>query len=121
MILAIENRYYFREIPDFDEIGIILEEFRGGNVRYRHDVGDAVVQERLGMCRQRELLIAYADALVGIHLHDIKGLDDHFAPGQGEIRFEEISPFYKPHMTRILEIRPKVTKEELKKIPPIDE
>ena len=30
--MGIENRYHFHEIPDFEEVGIILKEFRGGRI-----------------------------------------------------------------------------------------
>jgi len=113
VFLGIENRYHFHEIPDFDEIGLILREFKGGNIRYWHDVGHARVQENLGRNSQRELLEAYSREMIGIHFHDVRGLDDHLAPGQGEIDFNEIKPFMKSSIIKILEVHPKVSREEL--------
>ena len=75
-----ENRYYFQEIPDFDEIGIILNEFDGGRIRCWHDVGHAAVQENLGICTQKDLLEAYSDKIIGMHLHDVENLHDHLSP-----------------------------------------
>jgi sugar phosphate isomerase/epimerase len=54
--------------------------------------------------------------MIGIHLHDIKGLDDHFAPGQGEMKFEKITPFLKPDIVRIIEVHSKVKRKELKRM-----
>lgn len=111
--LGIENRYHFHEIPDIEEIGIILREFEGGNVLYWHDVGHAAVQEQLGITAQKALLDAYAEKMVGIHFHDARGLDDHFSPGQGEIDFTAIIPFVKRDCIKLLEIHPKVERKEL--------
>ena len=113
VFIGIENRYHFHEIPDYEEIGIILSEFEGGNVRYWHDVGHAGVQENLGICRHKDLLDAYSDRMIGIHLHDVHGLNDHLSPGQGELNYEEIFPFLKPDLIKIMEVHPKVDKEEL--------
>jgi len=111
--LGIENRYHFHEIPNFDEIGIILGEFEGGKVRYWHDVGHAAVQEQLGISRHKDLLDAYSGKMIGIHFHDAKGLDDHFSPGQGEIDYGEITPFLKQNLIKVLEIHPKVERKDL--------
>ncbi len=111
--LGIENRYHFHEIPDIEEIGIILREFEGGNVLYWHDVGHAAVQEQLGINAQKALLDAYAEKMVGIHFHDARGLDDHFSPGQGDIDFTSIIPFVKRDCIKVLEIHPKVERTEL--------
>jgi sugar phosphate isomerase/epimerase len=113
VFLGIENRYHFHEIPNFEEIGIILREFEGGTVRYWHDVGHAAVQEQLGISRHKNLLDAYSGEMIGIHFHDAKGLDDHFSPGQGEIDYGEITPFLKQDLIKILEIHPKVGRNEL--------
>lgn len=112
--LGIENRYYPQEIPDFDEIGMILREFEGGRVCYWHDAGHAVVQENLGLCEQNKLLEAYSDRMIGVHIHDVNGLVDHLAPGSGRTRFEEIRPFVKPDHIKIMEIESSVGRDELR-------
>ena len=104
VILCIENRYYFHEIPSFDEIGLILKEFKGGSIRYWHDVGHAEVQGKLGMPGQLELLNSYSDNLAGVHIHDISGLEDHFSPGQGDFDFTILKESLKPSTVKILEI-----------------
>ena len=49
--LGVENRYYLHEIPDFDEIGMVLREFEGGKLRYWHDVGHAARTGKSGDIR----------------------------------------------------------------------
>ena len=111
--LGLENRYYFHEIPDFEELGMILGRFRSDNIGYWHDVGHAQVQEYKGITRQRELLEAYGDDLIGVHLHDAVGLDDHLAPGQGDVDFSILRPFLKRIHIKILEVHPMVSKRDL--------
>lgn len=113
LFLGIENRYHLHEIPDFDELEAILEQFHGGSIRYWHDVGHASAQENMGIIPQKDLLTAYSEMLIGIHLHDAEGLDDHLAPGQGEIDFKEIKPFLDPSHIRILEVHSTVGERDL--------
>ncbi len=113
LFLGIENRYHFHEIPNREEIGIILREFDGGNVRYWHDVGHAAVQENLGICAQQELLEAYSEKMIGMHIHDVIGVDDHYSPGQGELNYGEITPFLKRTTIKIFEVHSKVGREAL--------
>lgn len=111
--LGIENRYYFREYPDFDEIGYIFEKFKGANFGYWHDVGHAKVNENLGLINANLYLEAYGEKLLGVHLHDVKGYKDHFEPGSGSFDFEGIKKYLKPETLKIIEVHPKVTKEDL--------
>ncbi|MFH0844350.1 MAG: sugar phosphate isomerase/epimerase [Pseudomonadota bacterium] len=113
LFLGIENRYHFNEIPDFEELRIILDRFKGGNVGYWHDVGHAAAQEKMGIIPQRRLLEEYGERLIGIHLHDIRGLSDHLAPGKGALNFAEIKPFLKPSHLKIIEVHPHVSREDL--------
>lgn len=111
--LGIENRYHFHEIPDLEEIGLILGTFQGGNIRYWHDVGHAMAQQNMGLNRQRDLLERYSDEMVGIHLHDVRGLEDHLAPGHGEVDYSQVKPFMKPSTIAVLEVHRKVNRREL--------
>jgi sugar phosphate isomerase/epimerase len=114
VFLAVENRYHFHEMPDFEEIGLILDTFRGGALRYWHDVGHARVQENLGIVNQSALLTAYAGDLVGIHLHDVRGLDDHLPPGKGEVDFDKLLAEVPAEAVRVLEVQTTASREELR-------
>jgi len=76
-------------------------------------VGHAQVHENIGICKQEDLLDGYSGEMLGIHLHDIQGLDDHFAPGQGEMDFNEIRPFLRQDVIKIMEINSEVEREAL--------
>ena len=106
IILGIENRYHYHELPGPDDFEILFSEFRGGPLGYWHDTGHAHANERLGIIPGGEMLRRYSDHLVGIHLHDGVGLDDHLAPGKGEIDFEDIRPFLEKDMPVVVELKP---------------
>ena len=111
--IGIENRYFFEECPNFDEMGVIFDEFGGGRIGYWHDAGHAQVQENLGFQRVEEMLRAYGKFLVGFHLHDVKGHSDHHVPGIGEVDFELLKKYIKKDTVKILEIHPRETEKDL--------
>ena len=101
--LGIENRFYFREIPSFEETAKILERFQGANVFYWHDTGHAQLWENLGFVRHQDYLERYQQYLLGLHLHDIKGIQDHLAPGAGDFDFSVLKPYIKKDTIKTLE------------------
>jgi sugar phosphate isomerase/epimerase len=111
--VGIENRYDFRECPNFEEMAVIFEKFGGGRIGYWHDVGHAKVQENLGITGTKELLDAYGKYLVGVHLHDVKGYSDHHVPGIGEVDFDLLKTYLKKDTIKILEIHPRETEKDL--------
>ena len=111
--IGIENRYYFREYPNFDEIGVIFEKFGDGQIRYWHDVGHAKVQENLGITRPNQLLEAYGRFLIGVHLHDVNGYSDHHVPGSGGVDFDLLKKYLKDDTIKILEIHPRESEKDL--------
>ena len=106
IILGLENRYHYHELPGPDEFEILFSEFKGGPLGYWHDTGHAHANEKLGIIPGGEMLKRYSDHLVGIHLHDATGLDDHLAPGKGEIDFEPIRPFFEKDIPTVVELKP---------------
>jgi sugar phosphate isomerase/epimerase len=113
VMLGIENRYYLSEMPSKEEIGIILDRFKGGPIGYWHDTGHAVVFETLGILKHEELLKTFASSLIGIHLHDCQGMDDHKPPGKGEIDFAMVKRHIPEQAIKIMEIHRPATGQEI--------
>jgi len=114
IMLGIENRYYFNQVPDFEEMGIILKKFEGSNIRYWHDAGHAEAWQNLGLKKHEEWLKDYGKYLLGIHLHDCEGYEDHNAPGKGKVDFNMIKKYIKHETIKIVEVEPQVSEESLK-------
>lgn len=111
--VGVETRYHLSEIPLGEEIGMVLEEFAGGPIGYWHDTGHAAVAEALGAIRQKELLERYGARMIGIHLHDAQGVDDHLPPGRGGVDFEMVGEFLREGVLKVMEIHPPATGEEI--------
>lgn len=90
--LGIESRVQGWQIPTFAELGVLLNESDPAVVGFWYDCGHVQVLHNLGFHRHQEWLAAYADRIVGVHLHDTAGLRDHLLPGLGELDFDRILP-----------------------------
>lgn len=106
VVLGLENRYHFHELPCIDDFRMLLDEFRGAPIGYWHDTGHAHAASLLGLLPLGELPPGCQDRLVGMHLHDTRGLDDHLPPGAGEIDFASLQPLFKTGMPLVMELRP---------------
>ncbi len=113
ILLGLENRYHYQQIPDFEEIGLILKRFSGGSIRYWHDIGHAHVLERLGIIEPGSLLQSYGSLNVGVHIHDAIGTGDHRAPGTGEIDFVSLTDGIRCAPIKILEVHKKSRRLQL--------
>ncbi len=112
--LGIETRYYPNEIPDFQELGIIFKVFKNDEIVYWHDLGHGEVNERLGFTKHKKFLEKYKKRLYGMHIHDLKGIDDHLAPFTADMKFSIIKPYIDKHTLLVIEAHSQATHEELK-------
>ena len=113
LFLGVENRIYIHEVPTYDEIEKILAAFAGGNFRYWHDVGHATVHQNLGLVDINGVLDRLGKHLIGLHIHDAMGYDDHLAPGQGDTDFASLPPHLNPETIRVIETHPQASEETL--------
>lgn len=84
VVVGLENRYHYHEIPDVDEAKALLAGYPLDVVGYWHDTGHAEVLDRLGLVPLRRWLTELGGRCVGAHLHDVDGIVDHRAPGEGD-------------------------------------
>ena len=81
---------------------------------YGHDVGHAKVAERLGLARHLDFLERFQDRMIGMHIHGVKVLRDHFAPFVGDFDLGKVMPFIRKDLIKVIEASHSATKEELK-------
>jgi sugar phosphate isomerase/epimerase len=103
--LGLENRYHYHEIPLPDELDELLSMGCGDVVGYWHDVGHAQALENLGLGSHEEWLQRFAQRMVGVHLHDIVGLQDHLAAGLGCLDWDMIARYLPSDALRTCEFQ----------------
>ncbi|MBN1353928.1 MAG: TIM barrel protein [Candidatus Omnitrophica bacterium] len=113
--IALENRYYIKELPSLEEFKIIFELFDDERLFYWHDTGHAQIYENLSILKHEDYLETLSSRLLGMHLHDIILFDDHRAPGSGEFDFGRLKPFVKKDTIKVIEAHRASSKEEVER------
>lgn len=103
--LGLENRYHYHEIPLPAELGFLLEIGYDDVVGFWYDVGHAHALDQLGFFAHAEWLKRFASRIVGVHLHDVVGVDDHRAAGLGQVNWDMVAPYLPAEAMRTCEFQ----------------
>ena len=104
IMLGLETRFHFHEIPNMDEMAELLNEVQESLVGYWHDVGHAEVQQQLGFSLHEEWLSRFNHRMIGIHLHEVLGISDHQAPGKGKMNWGMVAKYLPQGAVKVSEI-----------------
>ena len=113
--LGLENRYHYYDIPTLPELGELLEMAGPDQLGFIYDVGHAQTLDRLGFFPHEDWLRLHSQRIIGVHFHDVKGVEDHFAPGLGDVNFDMIPPYLPQEAFLTLEVQAKNSPEQVKK------
>jgi sugar phosphate isomerase/epimerase len=111
--LGLENRYHLYNIPIPDEMAWLLEALNPDVTGFWYDVGHAQALDRLGIFPHETWLERFNHRLIGVHFHDVRGIDDHYAPGLGEVDWSLPARYLPQGIIRTLEVKPHNTPREV--------
>jgi HAD superfamily hydrolase (TIGR01549 family) len=112
--LGLENRYHYFDIPTLDEMGELLALAGPDRLGFIYDVGHAQTLDRLGFFPHEEWLRRYSSRIIEVHLHDVNGVNDHYAPGLGEVDYDKIASYLPEGALRTFELQPANSPEQVK-------
>ncbi len=78
------------------------------------DVGHAQALDRLGFYPFEDWLRRYAARVFAVHLHDAIGIDNHLAPGLGEIDFSRVATYLSKDVICTVELEGRNTPTQVK-------
>jgi sugar phosphate isomerase/epimerase len=111
--IGIENRYHYFDIPGIDEMQTLLSAAGSDQIGFVFDVGHATALDHLGYFRFEDWLKRYSSRIIGVHIHDVNGIEDHLAPGLGKVDFKNLAKYLPPEAFRTLEVKVSNTPEQI--------
>lgn len=120
VVLAVEGRSHFEQVPGEWEMLPLMEEFRdNSHVVYWHDFGHIQRKHNLMMLDHTQYLKQLCPFLYGAHVNDVRWpARDHRAPFLGGcVDFDTLLPrFFRKSMPLTWELSPSVSKEEIQEV-----
>lgn len=104
VVIGIESRLNYHEIPHPQEAALLLAPYGNDHAGFWYDVGHCEVQSRLGMIDHGLWKAAIPDRFIGAHLHDVRGILDHRAPGNGTLDWRRVAVDLPSKAVHVLEI-----------------
>lgn len=103
--LGLEVRYHYFEIPLPDELAFLLDIGYEDVLGFWYDVGHAETLDQMGFISHEHWLMRFASRMVGVHLHDVIGIDDHRAAGLGQVNWDMVARYLPAEALRTCEFQ----------------
>lgn len=113
IILGIENRAICHQIPTYREAKSIIDHFDSEHIGFWLDIGHSVMMENIGL-NNREDLDQLKGNTVGVHIHDVIGVNDHYAPYCMSNCIDDFITIIKDARFKVLELGIKNSEEAIK-------
>ena len=91
VVIGVENRLQYHQIPLPHEALALLEGFAPDEAGHWHDTGHAEVLDRLGYLPHAAWFETLGHRLAGAHVHDVRAVLDHRAPGTAQLDWEMVA------------------------------
>jgi len=115
VVLGLESRSRFEQVPNEEEMELLLDEYDSPAVGYWHDFGHVQLKANLNLLDHRQWLEKMSPRLIGCHLHDVIGVaDDHAVPFHGEMDFDQLIPLLPSGVPLIWEMHPRRKADDIK-------
>lgn len=112
--LGLENRYFYYDIPIYEEYVEWFKMFSDCPVGYWHDMGHGEVLENLSLADPLKLISHFKEKLLGIHIHDTDGFDDHYPPGCKKTDYTRYKELLSLPAIHVLELKSGFSIEQVK-------
>ena len=116
VILAIESRSRFEDMPTEREMLALQEHFKDNtHVGYWHDFGHVQLKHNLGLLDHGEWLSRISPHLIGAHVHDVQWpARDHRVPFTGELDYAALLPHFPQGCPLTWELSPTRKADEIR-------
>ncbi|TCL68572.1 sugar phosphate isomerase/epimerase [Hydrogenispora ethanolica] len=113
--LGIENRSMCHQIPDFEEARYLLDELRGLPVYFWYDIGHGLAMEALGIYDSLSEARKLQERILGVHIHDTVGVEDHWTPYIHSDRLDDFIEIIRAAPIKVLELGAKNPADEIRR------
>lgn len=109
----LQKSSHYTDFPNFDEMITLLDLLDNEVIGFWYDVGHAQALGQLGFTSHEAWLRRFASQMVGVHFHDVIGIDDHQAPGLGEVDWDMVLRYLPKGMHCTVEVQPHNTPAQI--------
>jgi sugar phosphate isomerase/epimerase len=108
VMLAVESRSRFEDVPTEREMTALMEHFADNpHVGYWHDFGHVQLKHNLGLLDHRQWLETIAPRLIGGHVHDVEWpARDHRVPFSGTLDYAPLLACFPAGCPLVWELSP---------------